>query len=76
MCYISHTFCSPYCPCVFGSTLDGVRALALEYQAALSEIIDSGRYDGDDSFTVVLQPFLRNTTPPLVFAVFALEIWT
>lgn len=34
------------------------------YQAAARDIVNSRRYDTTDDFTVVLQPFFRNTTLP------------
>ncbi|XP_073784669.1 phospholipase B1, membrane-associated isoform X1 [Danio rerio] len=36
------------------------------YQRGMWELVDSGRYDTHDNFTVVLQPFLRNVFLPLM----------
>ncbi|XP_064614294.1 phospholipase B1, membrane-associated-like [Liolophura sinensis] len=42
-----------------------VQANLVEYQRLTQELIDSGRYDnGRNDFTVVLQPFYRDTVPP------------
>lgn len=35
-----------------------------QYQQGLADLISSGRYDGRDDFTVVVQPFLAETVPP------------
>ncbi|XP_060552278.1 phospholipase B1, membrane-associated-like isoform X2 [Ruditapes philippinarum] len=34
-----------------------------EYQAGLQRLVDSGKYDTRDDFTVVLQPFFEDTEP-------------
>ena len=34
------------------------------YQSELRDLIDSGRYDDREDFTVVAQPFLRDVTTP------------
>nr|XP_020469689.1 phospholipase B1, membrane-associated [Monopterus albus] len=36
------------------------------YQRAMQELIDSGRYDTHNNFTVVLQPFFRDVVLPLL----------
>ncbi|KAL5006846.1 hypothetical protein ScPMuIL_015652 [Solemya velum] len=41
-----------------------VKALAREYQQATEQLVASGRYDTSNDFTVVVQPFFRNTEPP------------
>ncbi|XP_023933662.1 phospholipase B1, membrane-associated [Lingula anatina] len=43
---------------------EALRDLAHQYQAATEALINGGRYDGREDFTVVLQPFLQETTPP------------
>ena len=62
-----HTFdfvCSAVCSCVSTHTQD-VQRIAREYQRRLHDLIASGRYDTSDDFTVVYQPFLEDTTPPV-----------
>ena len=34
------------------------------YSRAVTELVDSGKYDTHDDFTVVVQPFFENTLPP------------
>lgn len=57
---------SSLCPCAFGSGTDrpAVEALTLAYQAALRDLISSGRYDDTSDFSVVIQPLFREATPP------------
>ncbi|XP_041716002.2 phospholipase B1, membrane-associated isoform X2 [Coregonus clupeaformis] len=57
------------CPCVISpkegsvafSQLDGLNR---DYQRGLHELVESGRYDTHNNFTVVLQPFLRDIVVP------------
>ena len=56
--------CSAVCSCVSTHT-EEVRRIAREYQRRLHDLIASGRYDTSDDFTVVYQPFLEDTTPPV-----------
>ncbi|KAM4540325.1 phospholipase B1, membrane-associated [Fundulus diaphanus] len=57
------------CPCVLEPT-EGSRELQRlwdinrTYQKGIRELIDSGRYDTYDNFTVVLQPFFREVILP------------
>lgn len=37
---------------------------AMAYQRELRALVNSGRYDTRGDFTVVLQPFFKNTEPP------------
>lgn len=37
---------------------------AMSYQRELRALVNSGRYDTRGDFTVVLQPFFKNTEPP------------
>ncbi|RVE57408.1 hypothetical protein OJAV_G00215900 [Oryzias javanicus] len=41
-----------------------IHELNRDYQLAMRELIDSGRYDTHDNFTVVLQPFFREVLLP------------
>jgi len=43
-----------------------VKQMAINYRAAVEQLIDSGRYDTRDDFTVVIQPFFTNTKAPLM----------
>ncbi|CAB1339922.1 unnamed protein product [Coregonus sp. 'balchen'] len=57
------------CPCVIspkeGSVaLHQLDGLNRDYQRGLHELVESGRYDTHNNFTVVLQPFLRDIVVP------------
>ena len=55
--------------CECGITLenaDKINALVANYQALTEQLIASGRYDNNDQFTVVLQPFMKEMKPPLL----------
>ena len=58
--------CRSICPCAVGSNVDdtGLENFISAYQSELRDLIDSGRYDDRDDFTVVVQPFLRDITTP------------
>uniref|UniRef100_UPI0037E7CE66 phospholipase B1, membrane-associated-like n=1 Tax=Semicossyphus pulcher TaxID=241346 RepID=UPI0037E7CE66 len=62
-------FVSLICPCVMkpkerSSELQKTRHFNGAYQLAMRELIDSGRYDTHNNFTVVLQPFFRKIFLP------------
>ncbi|XP_041668835.1 phospholipase B1, membrane-associated isoform X2 [Cheilinus undulatus] len=62
-------FVSLVCPCILkpkdgSSELQKVRDFNAAYQLSMRELIDSGRYDTHDNFTVVLQPFFREVFLP------------
>ncbi|XP_023256754.1 phospholipase B1, membrane-associated-like [Seriola lalandi dorsalis] len=64
-------FVSLVCPCILkpkqgSSELQTVNDFNRAYQHAMRELIDSGRYDTHDNFTVVLQPFFREVFLPLL----------
>ena len=42
----------------------GLENFISAYQSELRDLIDSGRYDDREDFTVVAQPFLRDVTTP------------
>ncbi|XP_019727801.1 phospholipase B1, membrane-associated-like [Hippocampus comes] len=57
------------CPCVLKPKDDSLELRKTEefsraYQRAMRELVDSGRYDTHDNFTVVLQPFFREVLLP------------
>ncbi|OCT77503.1 hypothetical protein XELAEV_18028595mg, partial [Xenopus laevis] len=57
------------CPCLLNiadnsQELKFIRDINSDYQHNTQQLIDSGRYDTRDDFTVVLQPFFRNPTIP------------
>jgi len=55
------------CPCAAFPTPDQAKTLddyIPRYQQILIDLIDSGRYDGRDDFTVVFQPFMAKTQLP------------
>ncbi|KAM3870977.1 phospholipase B1, membrane-associated [Diretmus argenteus] len=57
------------CPCILKPTegsaeLQKVNDFNRAYQLAIRELVDSGRYDTHDNFTVVLQPFFREVVLP------------
>jgi len=66
VCSLVH---SVVCSCGHGDNADtvGISSLSKEYQKAVQELVESGRYDGTDDFTVVNQPFFRDTVPPARF---------
>ncbi|PAA60056.1 hypothetical protein BOX15_Mlig010946g1 [Macrostomum lignano] len=70
---------SPTCSVLLGSMLckcpafpeseeqeQEIANLQKDYQRLLNELIDSGRYETLDDFTVVNQPFLRDSQPPRI----------
>ncbi|XP_006820484.1 phospholipase B1, membrane-associated-like [Saccoglossus kowalevskii] len=63
ICNIIHCL---FCTCVkYGDDQNELVELTKEYQRVTHELIDSGRYETSDDFTVVVQPFLEETTLPL-----------
>ncbi|KAM9420855.1 phospholipase B1, membrane-associated-like isoform 2-T3 [Salvelinus alpinus] len=59
------------CPCVISPkessvTLQKLHVLNRDYQRGLHELVESGRYDTHNNFTVVLQPFLRDIIIPVM----------
>lgn len=57
------------CPCIIkpnegSAEIQKSHEFNRAYQKAMRELIDSGRYDTHDNFTVVLQPFLREIFLP------------
>lgn len=57
------------CPCVIlpkdsSEAVKRLDALNRNYQTALHELVESGRYDTDPDFTVVVQPFFREIVVP------------
>ncbi|XP_026999860.2 phospholipase B1, membrane-associated [Tachysurus fulvidraco] len=59
------------CPCVLNpaegsSDLQALINLNRDYQTVTRNLVDSGRYNTRSDFTVVLQPFFRNVTFPML----------
>lgn len=48
-----------------GDNKDELKALVIQYQNGLEDLVDSGRYETRDDFTVVNQPFLSETKIPV-----------
>ncbi|XP_050418434.1 phospholipase B1, membrane-associated [Patella vulgata] len=42
-----------------------LKQVSIEYQQGLEQLVATGRYDTRDDFTVVIQPFFKNTEPPM-----------
>ncbi|KFP88878.1 Phospholipase B1, membrane-associated, partial [Acanthisitta chloris] len=65
------TYMADYlCSCVLtgeenSQNLTMVREATSAYQLGIRRLIESGRYDTHENFTVVIQPFLQNTQIPL-----------
>ncbi|NXU51774.1 PLB1 Phospholipase, partial [Turnix velox] len=65
------TYMADYlCSCVLtgeenSPNLTMVREAAKDYQRGIRRLVESGRYDSNENFTVVIQPFLQNLKMPL-----------
>ncbi|XP_014116844.1 PREDICTED: phospholipase B1, membrane-associated [Pseudopodoces humilis] len=65
------TYLADYlCSCVLtgeenSENLTMVRGAIKAYQLGIQRLIESGRYDNHENFTVVIQPFLQNLETPL-----------
>lgn len=59
---VCESFYEGTCPCVYGEMSIGERLdiILIQYQQNLQALVESGRYDGFDNFTVVLQPFSQS----------------
>ncbi|CAF3277505.1 unnamed protein product [Rotaria socialis] len=64
ICGLLHKY---LCPCAAYPTEEQEKILAAwipQYQQGLIDLVNTGRYDGREDFTVVVQPFLTHTQPP------------
>ena len=54
------------CPCKpkTDEEIQEVYDWSIAYQDALTELVESDRYETNEDFTVTAQPFLRFTVPP------------
>lgn len=63
-----------FCGCaVDPETQPEMRQLQMGYYNELKTLVDSGRYDTRDDFTVVLQPQMRDLVPYLDVSVYILK---
>lgn len=61
------TNCRFECPCILNDAeAEEVTQKALDYQNAVHELINSGVYDTDDQFTVVVQQFIEGVEVPMI----------
>lgn len=66
--FICQTLHKKSCPCAAYPTDEQRKILddyVGRYQQILIDLVDSGRYDGRDDFTVVYQPFMTKTQLPM-----------
>jgi phospholipase B1 len=66
--YICQTLLQKICPCAAFPTVEQTKILddyIPRYQELLENLINSGRYDNRDDFTVVIQPFMTKTQLPI-----------
>ncbi|XP_043206266.1 phospholipase B1, membrane-associated-like, partial [Amphibalanus amphitrite] len=64
------------CPCLFGKKRLGKRAMrhmVTGYQNAVIQLVESGRYDTREDFTVVIQPFNVESKLPMVGSQFGMR---
>ncbi|XP_060100334.1 phospholipase B1, membrane-associated-like [Heteronotia binoei] len=64
--YVAEEYCSCILPIQEGSSELMMMSEAVKaYQSSIQKLVETGRYDTQDNFTVVLQPFLRTISLPL-----------
>ncbi|XP_032830012.2 phospholipase B1, membrane-associated-like isoform X2 [Petromyzon marinus] len=64
LCNLNKIFCSCVLTPSSPAALEELEQLNKDYQRGLETLLASGRYDHNDSFTVTLQPCIRDTLPP------------
>ncbi|KAE9543230.1 hypothetical protein AGLY_003141 [Aphis glycines] len=64
MCHMLHRF---FCTCFHqkGNEMDQITQMVRDYQTAEQILINSGRYNKKEDFTVVIQPFIKLFNAPL-----------
>ncbi|XP_015370597.1 PREDICTED: phospholipase B1, membrane-associated-like [Diuraphis noxia] len=64
MCHMLHRF---FCTCFHqkGDEMDQITQMVRDYQTAEQILINSGRYNKKEDFTVVIQPFIKLFNAPL-----------
>jgi phospholipase B1 len=65
--FVCQTLHKRTCPCAAFPTPEQAKALDVyvgAYQDILIDLVNSGRYDGREDFTVVIQPFMSKTKLP------------
>jgi len=65
--YICRTLLKRICPCAASPTAEQAKILddyIPQYHQVLLNLINSGRYEERDDFTVVIQPFMTKTKLP------------
>ncbi|RZF45702.1 hypothetical protein LSTR_LSTR004997 [Laodelphax striatellus] len=65
MCRLLHRL---FCTCFHltpGDVMEAITTLVRDYQAAERQLIESGRYNQREDFTVVIQPFMKLFNAPL-----------
>ena len=62
------------CRCVLGENRDITARYTNEYYEELRKIVDTGRWENHDDFTVVLQPMMRDLYPDVLMRVSTLTL--
>ncbi|KAJ1522721.1 hypothetical protein ONE63_001881 [Megalurothrips usitatus] len=75
MCRVLHRF---FCQCFHldgnADEMDIITGLVRDFQRAERQLVESGRYDTREDFTVVIQPFMKLFNAPLDRALWGTEV--